>query len=138
MRLTPMTHPSENTGTSDRLLWFAVGAPPIAWSVDALSSIALHHDYCAALIGRTFRPWGGIGVILTVIGLVMLAASLSGGAVGWRAHVAMGSDTGLGETHLDRRRFMARAALLVCALFSFAIVLRVIAPFVVSPDFCGS
>jgi hypothetical protein len=122
----------------NRLLWFAVFAPPLAWSVDALTSIALHHDYCAALLGRTFRPWSGVGVLLTVVGLAMLALSLAGGFVGWRAHIEVGSDTGRGDTDLDRRRFMARAALLACALFSYGIVLRLIAPFIVSPNFCGS
>ncbi len=118
-------------------LWFAVFAPPAAWAVDALASIAVHHDYCAALVGRSFRPWRGVGIVLTVLGLVMLAVALSGGMTAWRAHAALGSDTGQGETHLDRRRFMARAGLLACALFSFAIVLRIVAPFIVSPALCG-
>ena len=122
----------------NRLLWFAVFAPPVAWSVDELTSIALHHDYCAALLGRTFRPWGGVGVMLAVVGLVMLAVSLAGGLLGWRAHASIGSDDGRGDTDLDRRRFMARAALLTCALFSYGIVLRLIAPFILPPSFCGS
>jgi hypothetical protein len=33
---------------------------------------------------------------------------------------------------------MARAGLLACALFSYAIVLRLIAPFILPPSFCGS
>jgi hypothetical protein len=123
---------------SNRALWFAVLAPPAAWSADLLTSIALHYDYCAALVGRTFRPWGGIGVLLAVVGIAMLALSLTGGATGWRAHASLGTDTGRGDTDLDRRRFMARAALLACAIFSFAIILRLIAPFILPPDFCGS
>jgi hypothetical protein len=123
---------------SNRALWFGVFAPPAAWSVDELTSIALHHDYCAALMGRTFHPWAGIGVALTAVGLAMLLLSLAGGASAWRAHARVGSDTGQGDTTLDRRRFMARAGLLACALFSYGIVLRLIAPFVVPPSFCGS
>lgn len=119
-------------------LWFCVFAPPAAWLADALVSIAIHHDYCAALLGRTFRPWSGVGVILTVVGLAMLVLSLAGGMTAWRAHASIGSDTGQGDTDVDRRRFMARAGLLACALFSYGIVLRLIAPFILPPDFCGS
>jgi hypothetical protein len=122
----------------DRALWFAVFAPPVAWSIDALTCIALHHDYCAALMGRTFRPWSGIGVLLTLVGLAMLALALAGGVVAWRAHASVGTDTGQGDTDLDRRRFMARAGLLVCALFSYGLVLRLVAPLILPPDFCGS
>ena len=123
---------------SNRVLWFAVFAPPAAWSVDALTSIALHHDYCAALLGRTFRPWSGVGVLLALVGLAMLALSLAGGMAAWRAHARLGTDTGQGDTDLDRRRFMARAGLIVCALFTYGIVLRFIAPFILPPNFCGS
>ncbi len=125
-------------GAGDRTLWFAVYGAPVAWSVDLLASIALHYDYCAALVGRTFRPWAGIGVALAIVGIAMLALSLTAGAAAWRAHQRLGSDTGQGDTDLDRRRFMARAGLLACALFSFAIVLRLIAPFILPPSFCGS
>lgn len=123
---------------SNRALWFAVFAPPVAWSIDTLTSISLHFDYCAALLGRTFRAWSGVGVLLTILGLLMLAISLFGGLVALRAHNSVGSDTGQGDTDLDRRRFMARAGLLACALFSYAIVLRIIAPFILPPEFCGS
>lgn len=122
----------------NRVLWFAVFAPPVAWSIDSLTSITLHHDYCAALLGRTFHPWGGAGVLLTIVGVVMLALSAAGGVAAWRAHASLGSDTGFGDTAVDRRRFMARAGLLACALFSYAIVLRLIAPFILPPSFCGS
>lgn len=122
----------------DRALWFAVFAPPIAWAMDALTSIALHHDYCAALTGRTFRPWSGIAVLLTLVGLAMLGLSLAGGVTAWRAHASVGTDDGQGETGLDRRRFMARAGLFVCVLFSYGIVLRLLAPLLLSADFCGS
>lgn len=123
---------------SDRTLLLAVFTPPVAWAMDALACIAIHHDYCAALVGRTFRPWSGIGVVLTLVGVVMLALSLTGGALAWRAHASVGSDTGQGETDVDRRGFMARAALLLCALFSYGLVLRLIAPAFVSAGWCGS
>jgi hypothetical protein len=123
---------------SDRALWFGVFGSPVAWSIDLLASVALHFDYCAALTGRTFRPWAGISVLLALIGLAMLALALASGGVAWRAHASLGTDTGQGDTDLDRRRFMARAGLLACALFSFGIVLRLIAPFMLPPTFCGS
>jgi hypothetical protein len=122
----------------NRALWFGVFGPPVAWSIDLLTSIALHYDYCAALLGRTFKPWSGIGVLLTLVGIAMLALSFAGGWSALRAHARVGSDTGQGDTDLDRRRFMARAGMLACALFSFAIVLRIIAPFLLSPTACGS
>lgn len=128
-------------GASNGALWFAAFAPPAAWSVDSLAAIAVHHDYCAALLGRIPRlePWsGGATVALVVLGLVMLAISLAGGGIAWRAHAALGDDTGQGDTDVDRRRFMARAALLSCALFSFGIVLRTITLAFLSPRFCGS
>lgn len=131
-RVAPPTH------AKNRLLWFAVFGPPAAWTIDALSSIAVHYDYCAALMGRGFRPWSGVGVILTVIGVAMLSVSLGSGALAWRAHAALGNDDGRSDTGVDRRRFMARGGLVTCALFSFAIVLRLIAPFLLSPALCGS
>lgn len=124
-------------GAGNGALWFAVFAPPSAWSVDALTSIAVHQDYCVALVGRTFRAWSGVGVILTVVGIVMLLIAIAGGVIAWRASAALGRDTGLGDTNIDRRRFMARAGLITAALFSFAIVLRIIAVFIVPPSFCG-
>jgi hypothetical protein len=125
-------------GASNRALWFAVFAPPLAWVIDSFTSIALHHDYCAALLGREFRPWSGIVVLLTIVGVAMLGLSLGGGFTAWRAHASVGTDTGFGDTAMDRRRFMARAGMLACALFSYAIILRVIAPFILPPSFCGS
>jgi hypothetical protein len=119
-------------------LWFGVFAPPIAWSVDELTSIALHFDYCAAALGRTFRPWSGAGGLLVLVGVLALWLSLGAGVVAWRAHAAVGSDTGEGETDVDRRRFMARAGLLACALFSYGIVLRLVASLVLPPGVCGS
>jgi hypothetical protein len=124
--------------SANRALWYGVFAPPLAWSIDALTSVALHHDYCAALIGKTFRPWSGVGVLLTVVGLVMLALALGGGVAAWRAYSVVGTDTGFGDTDLDRRRFMARAGMLASVLFSYAILLRLIAPMILPPAFCGS
>ncbi len=124
----------------NRALWFAVLAPPAAWSADTLASIALHMDYCAALVGATYRPFGGIVALLVAIGLVALAAAVAGGAVAWRARVALGGTglvTGRGDTTLDRRRFMAAVAMVACALFSYAIVLRLITVMFISPSRCG-
>jgi hypothetical protein len=129
---------SPPAGASDGALWFAVLAPPAAWSVDHLASVALHHDYCAALLGRTFRAWRGVGVLLVVVGLVCLAVSLWAGLVAWRARAALGDDTGRGDTDVDRRRFMAHAGLVTCFLFTFGIVLRVVTVFFIGPDHCGS
>lgn len=125
-------------GTTNRALWFAVLGPPAAWSFDELAAIALHHDYCAALLGRTFRPWTGISVLLVGVGVAMLALSLGAGLVAWRAQAALGDDTGRGDTDVDRRRFMARAAVLGCALFSYGIVLRTITIAFLGPRHCGS
>ncbi|MGI8508878.1 MAG: hypothetical protein ACR2MQ_06105 [Gemmatimonadaceae bacterium] len=133
-RRTVATFPN---GAGNGALWFSVFAPPAAWSVDALTSIAVHQDYCVALVGRTFRTWSGVGVILTVVGIVMLLIAVAGGVTAWRASAALGHDTGLGDTDIDRRRFMARAGLVTCALFSFGIILRIIAVFIVPPSFCG-
>ena len=124
-------------GASNRALLFGVFGPPAAWMVDLLTSITLHYDYCAALSGHTFRAWGGVGAMLTVLGVAMLALSLFAGMSSWRVYSALGADTGRGETVLDRRRFMARGGLITCGLFSFAIVLRLIAPLVLPAGFCG-
>ena len=124
-------------GASNRALLFGVFGPPAAWMVDLLTSITLHYDYCAALSGHTFRAWGGVGAMLTVLGVAMLALSLFAGMISWRVYSELGADTGRGETVLDRRRFMARAGLITCGLFSFAIVLRLIAPLVLPSGYCG-
>ena len=81
---------------SDRALWFAVFGAPAAWSIDLLSSITLHFDYCAALMGRTFRPWTGIGAVLALVGIAMLVLALASGVAAWRAHSQLGVDTGQG------------------------------------------
>ncbi|MEO7085118.1 MAG: hypothetical protein ABI442_20820 [Gemmatimonadaceae bacterium] len=136
---TPITDRTIDAAPSvarDRALWFAVFGPPAAWSVDLLASIALHHDYCAALLGGAFVAWSGIGAILTGVGVALLVMSLGGGWVAWRAYRAIGIDTGRGDTDLDRRRFMARAGLITGLLFSYAIVLRIVAVFIVSPNLC--
>jgi hypothetical protein len=122
----------------NRALWFAVFAPPVAWNLDLLLSITLHEDYCAALVGHQFQPFGGLTAMLVVLGLLMLALSLAGGAVAWRALASLGSPaTGRGETVLDRRRFMAAFALVGCALFTYGLVLRFITVFFISPSRCG-
>lgn len=125
-------------GATDRALCFAVFAPPAAWTVDELTAVALHHDYCAALLGRTFRPWAGIGVLLVLVGVGMLVVSLAAGLAAWRAWRTVGPDTGQGDTDRDRRGFMARAGLLACALFSYGIVLRTLTIAFIGPRHCGS
>ena len=124
-------------GASNRMLLLGVFGPPAAWAIDLLTSITLHYDYCAALSGHTFRAWSGVSVALTLLGVVTLAVSLFAGMSSWRAFSALGADTGRGGTVLDRRRFMARAGLITCALFSFGIVLRLIAPLVLPSGYCG-
>lgn len=127
-------------------LWFALFAPPAAWTADELVSISVHYDYCAALTGHTFVPFKGTTAVLIVVGLVMLAVSISAGLLGWRAHSALNrgradaerSDTGRGDTDQDRRRFMAHAALILSALFSYGIILRWITVFFITPSHCGS
>jgi len=125
-------------GAGNRALWFAVFAPPAAWSIDLLASIALHEDYCAALTGHQFQPFGGVTAMLVVVGLLMLALALAGGVTGWRAAASLGSTaTGRGNTALDRRRFMAAVAVVACALFSYGIVLRLITVLFISAARCG-
>ena len=124
-------------GAGTGMLLFGVFGPPAAWMIDLLTSITLHFDYCAAQSGYTFRAWSGVSVMLTVLGVAMLALSLFAGMTSWGAYAGLGADTGRGETVLDRRRFMARAGLITCALFSFGIVLRIIAPLMLSAGFCG-
>jgi hypothetical protein len=128
------------SGAGDTALWFATLGPAAAWSVDSLAAIAVDHDYCAALLGRIpeLRPWSGATLLLVGIGVAMFIISLAGGAIAWRAHTSLGDDTGQGDTDVDRRRFMARAALLSCALFSYGILLRTITLAFLSPRFCGS
>ncbi len=123
-------------GASNRALWFGVLAPPAAWSTDLLTSIATHQDFCAAFVGHVFKPWGSLTLLLSMSGIVALLVAVSAGVVAWRAHAAIGSDDGRGNTDIDRRRFMARAGLIASALFSYGIFLRVIAPFVVPVTWC--
>jgi hypothetical protein len=118
---------------SNRALWFAVGGGPIAWSVDTLVAIAIDHDYCA----HGARPSGGpataalIGVSLAAVIVTVLA-----GLTGWRTLTALGEDTGLGDTDVDRRRFMARFGLVISALMLFGILLRMITVLFLSPAAC--
>ena len=124
-------------GARNGVLLFGVFGPPAAWTIDLLTSIALHYDYCAALSGHTVRAWSGVSVALTMVGVATLAFSLFAGTTAVRAYSALGADTGRGDTVLDRQRFMARAGLITCALFSFGIVLRLIAPLVLPAGYCG-
>lgn len=124
-------------GTGNRALWFALLAPPAAWSVDELVAISLHFDFCAALTDRIFEPWRGITVLLVGVGVLMLLVCVAGGVVGWRAHQQLGADTGMGDTEVDRRRFMARAAVVGAMLFSYGTMLRAITVAFVRPEHCG-
>lgn len=130
----PLKDPPPRAGNA--ALWYAVFAPPAAWTIALLLSIASHHDYCAAVSGHILRPWSAIGLFLTLIALFSLLLSLSGGLIAMRAHASAGSDDGLGNTDLDRRRFMARAGLLSAALFSYGIVLIAVAPFMIPAAWC--
>ncbi len=120
----------------NRALWLGIFAPPMAWAVDLLTSIAAHYDYCAAFGGHSLRPWSAITLLLTLLGTAMLIVSVGSGAIAWRAHAIVGGDDGRGNTDLDRRRFMARAGLLSSALFSFGIVLIIIAPLIIPAAWC--
>ncbi|MGH9419353.1 MAG: hypothetical protein ACRD3J_05205 [Thermoanaerobaculia bacterium] len=124
-------------GAGNGVLWIGMFLPPAAWATDLLVSIAAHHDYCAALVGHTFQPWSSISILLVLLGIVMLAACLGGGFAAWRAHTTVGSDDGRGNTDIDRRRFMARAGILSSALFSYGIVLRIIAPMIIPSAWCN-
>lgn len=121
----------------NRALLFGILAPPMAWTVDLLTSVAAHYDYCAALGGRSLRPWSAITLLLTLLGIAMLVVAVGSGSIAWRAHATVGGDDGRGNTDLDRRRFMARAGLLSSALFSFGIVLIIIAPLIVPAGWCA-
>ncbi len=121
----------------NRALWYAVFAPPAAWTFALLLSIAMHHDFCAAVLGHSLRPWSAIGLALTIVAVLALVVSISGGVAAWRAHASLGSDDGFGNTDVDRRRFMARAGLLSCALFSYGIVLIAITHFVIPATWCS-
>ncbi len=125
----------------DRALWFAIFAPPLAWSVDLLASIAIEQDYCASQLVRTFRPWGSVTPSLFVVAIVALIVSLSAGIVSWavrdpHASVYQRDGNGRGATIPDRQRFMASAALLSCGLFTFGILLRALAPLVLPSALC--
>lgn len=120
----------------DAALWFALLGAPAAWSVDALAAFALHQSYCAALVSHRFVPFSGVGVWMTLVGVLMLTVAAGGVYIGFRARRALGSDTGRGSTHSDRRRFMAEWGFIGSGLFLFGIVLRTAAVFFVSADIC--
>jgi hypothetical protein len=115
-------------------LWFAVAGGPAAWSIDALSAIAIENDYCAhGAVGG-----GAASAVVPLIGIALAAAlvTVAAGFTGWRHLSGAGEDTGLGDTDEDRRRFMARFGVVISILTLFGIVLRLITVLFISPAAC--
>ncbi|HEY4218208.1 MAG TPA: hypothetical protein VGM67_13785 [Gemmatimonadaceae bacterium] len=118
---------------SNRALWFAVGGGPIAWSVDTLAAIAIDHDFCV----HGARPSGAVATALLLgVSVCAVTVTVFAGLAGWRTVTALGEDTGVGDTDVDRRRFMARFGMVISALMLFAIVLRMITVLFLSPAAC--
>ena len=119
------------------MLWFAIAGGPIAWSIDTLAAIAIDHDYCArgahVPIGTS---GGGIASALVAISIVAASVAVLAGLTGWRNSRLAGVDSGLGETDDDRRRFMARFAVVISMLSLFGIVLRMVTVLFVSVAAC--
>lgn len=119
---------------TNRALWFAVAGGPVAWSIDMLTSVAVDHDYCAH--ARLGPPTGNAALPLLAISVVALVVTIAAGLAGWRSLGTDGPDTGLGETDLDRRRFMARFGVVISVLTFFAIMLRMVTVFFVAASTC--
>ncbi len=121
---------------SNTLLWFAVLGPPAFWTLDELAALFWHSAWCGA--ATTFRevPFSGEWVGLLIIGVVCIAGSILAGLMGLRVVRAMGQDTGRDGTATDRRRFMGYAGMIMSVLFTFGILLRLIAIFFVDYRIC--
>jgi hypothetical protein len=118
-------------------LWFAISGGPIAWSVDALAAIAIDHDYCAhGAHVPIATSGGGVASALVAISIVTATLAVLAGVTGWRRLRMAGPDTGLGDTDDDRRRFMARFAVITSMLSLFGIVLRMVTVLFVSAAAC--
>ena len=126
--MTTATRPRSN-----RALWFAVGGGPIAWSIDELVAIAIDHDFCV----HGARSSGGPATVaLIAVSLAAVIVTVLAGLTGWRTLAALGEDTGIGDSDVDRRRFMARFGMVISLLMLFGIVLRMITVVFLSPAAC--
>jgi hypothetical protein len=120
----------------DALLWFAVLGAPAFWTVDELAALFWHSAWCGAATTRGEVPFSGEWGGLLLIGLVCMAGAVLAGLTGLRAVRVMGHDTGRDGTITDRRRFMGHAGMIISVLFTFGILLRLVAIFFVDYRIC--
>lgn len=120
--MTARTEPAAAAGPSRLALWFGIFGAPAAWSVDEILSTYLHEGACA----RVLEPPGTAPVLLGLAGVVLGGVAAFAAWTAWRSLRALGIDDGENGTVLDQRRFMAHAGVILGALFTFGIVLRVI------------
>lgn len=121
---------------SRALLLLGVFGAPAAWSVDALAAFFLHQSYCAGRVDPTLVTFGGVGIWLSLVGLITTSCAVWSGVTAWRSVRLLGRDTGRNGTRLDRRRFMAQFGLVVSGLFLFGILMRWSTILFVSPLIC--
>lgn len=110
-----MTHVD---ATSTRAsLWFAFLAGPLAWAAHELLSYVLVRPACA----------NGLGVLEHLVTLAALALAGAGAYVAVRTH---GARAGQPQ---DTSEFLAGAAVLISAVFAFAIFMEALPDLFVSP-----
>jgi hypothetical protein len=117
---------------SNRALWFAVAAGPIAWSVDALAAVAIDVDTCAH---RPTSHGGAAQLALLALGVIAALIAAAGATTGWRM-MNRETDTGFGDTIDDRRRFMARFGLVISTLAAIGIIFRTIGVLFIAAGSC--
>jgi hypothetical protein len=104
------------TGTGRGSLWFALLAPPAAWSGQELLGWFFGERTCGSMTPAAVR--------LTVLGITVaaLAVSIAGAARGWRSwrHSSAATDP-LATDAEDRVEFMALGGLLVSVVFTIGI-----------------
>ena len=105
--------------------WAAIVVGPLAWLV------FLEAEY--ALVPWACDRAGGHRGVLYVVAVVMLAATLAAGALGWRQWNAAGRRPADEPPPVGRAAFMALTGLGISLLFALAIVASAIPLFLLKP-----
>jgi hypothetical protein len=122
---------SERVRISDGRLWFGLLAAPLAWATQLVLGYGSEELPCSSTTAPTSVAGLELDHFVAVVTLAAALVALAGLAV------AVSSSSSAHDDSLGRVRFMARAGILVSAVFLGAILLAGSAALVLDPCEAG-
>ncbi|MEO8126069.1 MAG: hypothetical protein ABJF23_12225 [Bryobacteraceae bacterium] len=136
------THPSPHRARIGVIpLWFGLGAAPLAWALQLLSSTALAGRDCFPHQNPLAEPFfPGLWPVLLAISCTGITLAVAGGGVAWRNWRKTRDELPGSAHHLldggeGRTRFMGLSGMIASALFLIALIFGTAALFMV--PLCG-